>query len=220
MSDVVIIQDPSGLSMRVLAMQHAHPNVVPVAPASKRIGHCQAISPPESWLPDDPSIPSFDREWWKCDAVALAAVQQLGIDADFYWFIESDVAATQDRWKSFFKQFDHRQDDMLCLYKILRHPGNDRLWNGLPEEADTACLMSLYRLSRRMVERSIEMAPSMRNVFCEAAVPWVAKSAGWPVGILSLGGHYNSSTIGPRPRSITINKSLINHPVKTNTYEP
>ena len=215
MNDVVIIQDPNGLSMRVLAMQHAHPRVVAVAPSSRTIAHCLVSDAPEEWLPDRPDVPPHKREWFKGDAMALAAVVNHHISADFFWFIESDVVATQERWKAFFRQFERRPDDCLCLMKI-----RSGKWIDEVAEADCSFLMAAYRLSRKMVDLSIEAAPAMRNVFCEVAVPLVAKKNGIPIGTMGLGGHFTRNTIGPRPRDIRVDPKLINHPVKSNTYGP
>lgn len=204
--------------MRLAQMQRSHPNVIPVAPRRNAIPYCQAFDPVEAWMPDREDVPAQRREWFKCDATAISAVHQLGIDADFYWFIESDVAATQERWQAFFAEFENRTDDCLCLERYPR--GVNPHWQEVSHEADFAFIMAVYRLSRRMVQESITQAESLRNVFCEMAVPIVAARAGFSVGTLHQGGHYTRSTIAALPRSIRIDRNLINHPVKTNTLGP
>jgi hypothetical protein len=207
--------------MRVEAMKRAHPNVVAVAPTNKGIAHCLPFDTPDEWLPEVGKCADHEREWFKCDAMGLAAVAHHQVDADYYWFIEADVAASQARWKAFFETFKDRKDDCLCTFVNLRgqDPGFSRRWNGAPEGANKHFLMALYRLSRPMVERSIQMAEEMRNVFSEIAVPWVVESGGGKVSRLT-GGHFNRMTFGVQPKYIRPDKNLISHPMKGNTFEP
>lgn len=223
MNEVVIIQDHNGYTERVRAMQAAHPNVVAASPWTHPHPHTRGFRPPDTWLSEDPSMPIRKKCHYKADAMGLAAVQALGIRADYYWFIESDVVASQARWKAFFA--DQRNSTADCLCPSLRNRRNHKasIWWKDPHTPDWAehyFIMACYRLSHRAVVESIRCAEEMRNTFAEVTIPNI---------ILRMGGtfggtndrmtHSNVSTFKTHEHKVILNPDLINHPVKSNTFD-
>ncbi|WP_423172731.1 hypothetical protein, partial [Stenotrophomonas sp. CASM114] len=146
------------------------------------------------------------NQWFKCDAVALAAVQEIGIDADHYLFIESDVLATQDRWKALFRDLEKSPYDCVTLTVGFRTANSTFRWwdhHGTPAQADRHHILAVYRLSKRAVEASIEMAVELRNCFCEVAVPYVMQQAGLSCGLINGREHHSTArTMGPKKEFI------------------
>lgn len=222
MKTVVVVQDHAGYSERVRAIRSAGQIVYPVAPSDFKYGHTQSFTPPSEWLPQDESRLFRWKCWWKADAMALAAVQELEIDADFYWFIESDCVASQERWRTMFAEYEDNTVDCLSTYMGSRPPSSDVWhWNhpGTPRIADRFFIMAIYRLSRRAVEESIRRAEELRECFSEIAVPFVVRQAGFTFGQISS-KHSNFSTMKTIPSMVRMDVSRICHPVKSNTFGP
>lgn len=223
MVTAVIVTDHLGNRERVRALKDAHPNVHAVTPWDKPHPHCREIRCPETWLPED-SLKSYGhRCWFKADAMNLAAVIELKLNADFYWFIESDVVARQDRWKALFADHENDRSDCLSDGVVLRKNTPELAWwhsPHTPDWAQTSFLMACYRLSREAVSAGIAAATEMRNVFSEATVASVVKRAGLTHGrVNARQTHWNTSTYKSREWKILRNPSLINHPVKSDSYD-
>lgn len=220
--DVVILQDHLNLTERVRSMRDAHPRVVAVGPAGKP-HYNLPINPPPEWLSADEAI-DFDRRCWlKADAMGLAAVVQHAPDADFYWFIESDVAATQERWHALFSEFANHPAD--CLATHIHYRGDDprmeKYFKDAPPEATRHFVMALYRLSRAAVEASIAEAETLRECFSEISVPWVMQKHGLKVKRINGDTvHFSRMSFRTTQQTTRIVPHLLNHPCKLNTYGP
>lgn len=212
-------------------MRDAHPWVVPISPSNKPHFHTKTVNPPESWMPPsgwaprETSLTEDQRNWFKADAIGLAAIVEHEIDADFYWFIESDVVASQFRWRALFS--DHETSMADCISPRLRFRGDDPgclYWklNGTPEWTDAWFIMACFRLSRRAVEECIRRAEEMRECFSEVSIASVLRRAGMSfMEINANTTHFNSLTFaaGEKFRNIHSDPNLINHPVKLDTYD-
>lgn len=208
-----------GLSERVRALRAAHPHVRVFCPPGRPIGHAEEIPVPEEWLPAGDAL-SFGRKcWFKADAMALAAART--VDAEFYWFIESDVVATTDRWKALFEGHARNKADCLSLPVYWRgdDPNFQKYWPTAPVDADRHFIMAVYRLSRRAVVAGIEMAEELRECFSEAAVPLAIKRNGFRFDVIHR-SNFTTQTMGTRRQNIVIDRRFLCHPVKTNTYSP
>lgn len=220
---VAILQDHMGYYNRVKALQNAHPNVIAVAPESHPHDHVETFPIPHAWLPTDNS-PILRKCWWKADAMALNAVNHLMIDADYYWFTESDVVASQERWQALFADHEDNTSDCVSLPVGRRNSlSRFRHWDhpGTPADADRHFIMAVYRLSRAAVEESIRRAYELRNCFSEVAVPYVVRQAGMSMSLVNRGQkHFTGATMGTKPEHVRMNTAYLNHPVKSNTYSP
>lgn len=224
MTDVVILQDVAGYPERLRALRDAHPRVIAVRPEDKAHPHAAAIAIPPEWLPADPSIPFSRRCWFRAHTLGLAAVQQLAIDADFYWFIESDCVASQDRWKALFA--DHAETTSDCVSNPFRSrlstPTNP-WWThpGTPEWATHFVVPACYRLSRRAVEELIRTAEETRECFCEHAIASTILRAGFTqFSVNTRQTHWNAQTYRTTESSVIPNARFLMHPVKADTYAP
>lgn len=218
---VIILQDCIGLPSRAAVLRSVHGFVRPVVPDHCSHAHAKAFPEPIDWLPanDDP-LPR--KCWWKADALGLAAVQHFGYDADFYWFIESDVAATPETWKSLFRHYEDNGSD--CIATMIGRRSSQsafRHWDhpGTPADAQRHFLMACYRLSKRAVEASIQLAGTLRETFSEVAVPLVMRRSGFVME--SMDGRFcDSSTVSAFPDQITWSNRMLNHPVKSDAVSP
>lgn len=221
MTTAVIIQDHAGYKRRVDALRNAHPQVYAVTPSDKPNDHCVSFEPPVDWLPTDPSMTLHKRCWWKADAMGLAAVKQLGIDADFYWFIESDVVASPARWRALFADFANDTTDLVApMLRSREQRPNASLWNYGPGWATHYILMAVFRLSRAALNECTRCASEMREHFSEVSIPSVVHRAGLSMtGLNVRQTHSNSHTLVAHPHRVILNRNLINHPVKSNTFD-
>lgn len=221
MKDVVILQDHAGYRQRVRALQAVHPRVYPVTPADKPNPWSTSFTPPEEWLPQDQSMPYWRRCWWKADAMGLAAVKHLDLNADFFWFIESDVVAAPDRWKALFDDFRNDPSDLVApSIRTRAERPNTRVWqlDSTPEWARHYILMAVFRLSRRALLECTRCAVEMRDCFSEVAIPSVVHRAGLSMtGINVRRTHCNTQTFAAHEEKVVRDPRLINHPVKANT---
>lgn len=223
MNSAVIVTDHHGYRERVRALKDAHPNVHAVTPWDKPHSHCRSIRAPDNWLPEDQRMDYSHKCWYKADAMNLAAVVELNLDADFYWFIESDVVARQERWRAFFRDHENDLSDCLSDSVLLRKNSPELTWwrsPHTPDWAQASFLMACYRLSRAAVEAGIAAAVEMRNVFSEATVASVVSRAGLTHrSVNSRQTHWNTATYKAREWKVLRNPKLINHPVKHDSYD-
>lgn len=212
--EVVILQDVAGRPTRIDTLSRCHPAVFAVTPDHRTHSFARSVPVPESWLPDSDDSPAR-KGWWKADAVALAAANHLGVDADFYWFVESDVLGTPEVWKALFAAY--ADSDIDCLAAAIGRRGATafRRWDhpATPPGANRHFIMALYRLSRAAVEASITMAEELRETFSEVAVPHVMQRHGLSMAEISR-RFYTSDTFRTQPENIRIDRRYLCHPVK------
>lgn len=219
MKTAVILQDVDGRPERVRALRAVHPYVRVFCPPDRSIPGATSIEVPREWLP---ATDTGRNHWWKADALAVAAA--LEVTADFYWFIESDVVATQDVWQRLFDT--HADNPTHCLATAIgrRGPGSGfRHWDhpGTPRNADRHFIMAVYRLSRAAVEASAAMAEDLRETFSEVSVPYVMKRCGLSMADMNGRGHFWSpTTFRTKPQEVRIDRGFLNHPVKHDSFEP
>jgi hypothetical protein len=220
---VVIVQDVGGYPQRIQALRDAHPHVIAVTPPGvKPHPHAPGFAVPDDWVSADTSIPYARRCWLRASFVGLAAIGN--VEADHYWFIESDMVASQARWRALFD--DHRDNPVDCLSNNVRErtktPDNP-WWNhpGTPAWASCYFISACYRLSARAVAEAIRCAVETCECFGELALPSVLRRAGMSMQPVNGRGqtHWNQQTFRTRPEQILLNPRLINHPVKSNTYD-
>jgi hypothetical protein len=224
MKEVVIVTDHLGLTERVRALKAAHPRVYSVTPWNKPNKHSVSVRPPDNWLPEDAAMSYSRKCHFKADSMNLAAVKTLGLDADFYWFIESDVVASQARWKSLFA--DHAENRADCVTHALRErKATEKLncwWSHphTPEWVSCYFIMACYRLSAAAVKAGMESAVEMRNCFSEVTVGSVVRRAGLTTAwVNERQTHWNVQTYKTHEERVKLNPGLVNHPVKVNTYD-
>lgn len=209
---IVVWQDVTGLPKHLMELQGGGLDVIPVSPRPHRFMHTHTFTPKPEWI--NPGL----SHWFKADAVALSAAYLLGLEADFYWFVESDVQADARTWKALFdKTKDSRIDCLHTKRNVGRENSLFRHWNhfGTPKDANSHFIMAVYRLSRKALEVSIEQAEKMRDTFSEVSVPYVMEQNGLSMAdINQFGRFYTKTTMGTEPNRIFPQPGLLNHPVK------
>jgi hypothetical protein len=154
--------------------------------------------------------------------MGLAAVRKLGVRADFYWFIESDVVASQTRWKAMFRDFQNDPSDLVAPMIRTRalRPGS-RMWQHAPDWATHYILMAVYRLSHAALVECVRCATEMREHFSEVTIPSVIHRAGMSMtGLNVRQTHSNTHTLAAHVERVTVNPELICHPVKRDSFAP
>ncbi len=222
MRSVVILTDHLGYKLRCDALKAAHPEVYVVTPDDKPHRHAVSFKPREDWLPTDPTMPYRMKCWWSADKTGFSAARHLGVRADFVWFIESDVVATQDRWKAMFADFENDPSDLVAPMIRRRNPKSDNYLRSLaPEWATHHCLMAVFRLSRRALNECVRCAGEMRDCFSEVSIPSVVHRAGMTMtGLNVRQTHTNAQTFGVREEDLIKNPNLLVHPDKRNSFGP
>ena len=217
MRTAVIVTDHIPLPGRVATLRQAHPHVHCVTPWDKPNAHSVPITPPPQWLPE--AAMTYTRKcWYKADVMNLAAVCTLRLNADFYWFIESDVWATAERWQALFADWENDPTD--CVSHSLKTRDNmptNHWWNHkhTPEWVDAHFILACYRLSRRAVEECIAAAGEMRNVFSEVTIASLCRRAGLTMASVNTRQHHwNVQTFKTHEERVKFNPALVNHPVK------
>lgn len=222
MKSAVILQDYSDYPLRALALADVGCNLFVVTPETHPNDRCEIVSIPKDWIQDDWRIPLDRRCWFKADAMAFAAVKHLNIDADFYWFIESDVAAEQETWRALFKMHeDNPCDAILISIPEITTDFIDGKWihSNIPSDFSFFSLLSIFRLSKKALDACIQEAPNMRECFGELSLPYVIRKNSLSVGLIDPQNTLmNSKTMCECPSKLVIDKSKINHPIKSNTY--
>lgn len=223
MKQMILVSDAYGRSLRGVAPATAAETVM-ISPDDRPMPHTRCVTLPEDWRPNfGGGMAAGKRQWWVCDRIFAAAVQQLNLDADFFWCVESDVAAEPDVWKRLMAAGEKRALDGVFVHLSTRadNPGNPWLAHETsPPWTTHHCLGAVYRFSRRALDWMAQSAPDNRNVFCEVNAPSLIRREGGSIGDLhQLGWFYNRQTMRPPPRCM-INSMLLNHPLKTNTVGP
>lgn len=197
-------------------MRSSHGCVKAVTPEDKPHVYARSFPIPHDWLPEE----GERKCWWKADAMALSAVQSLNLEAKYYWFIESDVAATPEVWKSFFKAHENNDADCLATHIGTRGPHSTfRHWGhpATPPDARKHFIMAVYRLSHRALEASIAMAPELRETFSEVSVPYVILKSGLTMAQFKP-GFFDIASMVTKPQHLRINPAYLNHPVKDDRF--
>lgn len=224
MTSCVIVQDHANYPERVRALKGAHPRVHSVAPWDKPNRHSTTFRPPDEWLPEGGEFSLAKKCWWKADAMGFAAARALQIEADYYWFIESDVVASQQRWKAVFADWENDPTDLVAPAPRTRQQSPWlKVWQlpSTPPWADNFILMAVFRISRRGLEECVRHAVETREVFSEVSLPSVVHRAGFTIaGLNQRQTHSNNQTFGPCAPCVVRNPKLLNHPVKENSFEP
>lgn len=232
MNHLVIVVDCGGYTERLRAWKDAHPHVIGIRPAD--LPHVEGFIPveiPNNWLPQnlvqapgDPMSFNARRGWWAFNRLTLAALPALGLDPDFVLAIESDCVASQARWKSLMADLATRTED--CLATRIATRGTAPL-NWYWEHPATLPWMScghigaIYRLSRFGVKACTDAAEECREAFGEVCIASSVLRAGGTLGQINNGiTHLNCGSCKADPAKVRMNLTLINHPVKSNTYEP
>ena len=225
MNTQVILIDVMGATERLRALKDAHPNVIGITPHDKPCEGFTPIVTPEEWLPLQSYPDNYSRRcWWACGKLGIAAIRDLALDADFYWLIESDCVARQETWANLFS--DHEENNEDGVFVSAKNRGqspNGPVWGHpcTPSWANCWHINAIYRLSRRAVEWCIASAEETRESFGEMVIGSEIQRHGGSVGLINRGRTLlNCQTIKADPTRVLLNRTLINHPVKSNTYEP
>lgn len=224
MKTIVILQDAAGYPERLRALQDAFPHVVAVCPPDRQFDHATPINIPLDWLPADTEIPFERRCWFRAHALGLAAVQQLNLDADAYWFIESDCVASQDRWKSLFATHNENPADFVGNpFRAKGDTPGNHWWPHphTPEWATHFVIPACARYSRRAVHELTRTAVETRECFCEHAIASTIIRAGFThVSVNVPITHWNQQTYRTTAGTAIPNPRFLQHPVKSDTYGP
>ena len=226
MKQLIICQDVGGYTERLRALQDAHEHVVGITPHDKPCEGFTPVKVPKKWMTSDPRL-TYPRKCWQATGtLGLAAIHQLKLDADAFWFIESDCVASVERWRMLMEDHAENPDDGSFVCPSTR---KESLWNpwwthaGTPAWADAIHINAIYRLSRRAAALCIASAVEFRECFGEVAIGSQLKRAGMTLGRINRDNdkpHHNNQTIKAQPGKVLFNPRLINHPVKANTYGP
>ncbi len=219
MKTSVIIQDHAGYFRRVSTLKAIHPDVHAVTPYTHPRRHAVSVRPPREWLPQD--LSNLNRaHWWKSDAMAFAAAKALNLDSDYYWFIESDVVATQERWRALFSDWKGDDADLVAPSLRSRLDGPHRkVWKTCrgPEWVGVFSFVFIFRLSRRALAECIASAEEMRECLSEVSVASVVHRAGFRLaGLNERQTHGNNQCLTPCEKCHIPYPALLNHPVKSN----
>ena len=224
MNSVVILFDHLGYSERYRALVDTRIDVFAITAAGQGASlpdYVNEIQVPDSWMPESP--PKVNRWWYKPDAVALAGIHQLGLDYDFYWLIEYDCCATQDRWKALFQDpVLPEYDGIFVCPKTKVQSAWAHVW-GLPfaEKATHWHIFSICGLSAQAIQWLSEEAENNRNTYGELVPGSTIVAKGGKIASINVKNHYcNGQTMKTNPDRVLVNRNFINHPIKSNTYEP
>lgn len=221
MKSVVVVQDHLAYRLRVCALKAAHPHVYAVTPHDKPNAHSVSFKPVPEWMPTDPTMPYRKKCWWKADAMGFAAVRKLKLDSDFFWFIESDVVASQRRWKALFADFENDTSDLVApVFKTRAEAPGAALWQFSKPWCDRFMIMAVFRLSRRAVEECMRCGEEMRDVFSEVSIPSIVHRAGMSMTRMNVRQiHSTTQTMGVDPKAIAPKRDLLSHPSKMDTFD-
>lgn len=227
MKQIIIIVDVAGYTKRKKQLELTGYEVIGITPADIASPGFIPITAPEGWLPVNDPIPEHrndwtiqqKKSWWKSNIHAIAAIQQLDLQADAYWIIESDCAASLSVWREMFKDHEDNPDDICttCVRTRFEEPGRER-WRFTPSWANFVNLGAMYRMSRFAVDAIIAASVEMREVPSENTYVSVVHRAGGKLGKLNRSQTYmNNQTMKSKGHKVIVNRSLINHPCKADT---
>ena len=221
MNSLVLLCGPVHRPLRVQTLQAAGARVISLIPSSLPADpEAISVDIPAAWLPEDPDMTIHQKTWHKADALPLAAIAAADLRADFYWIIESDCAAPTERWAALFSDWEQDPADGVFFRPQSRlMTAWNPWWESTPAWAGWTHLNAIYRLSAAAVQASIAAAEEMRNVFCEMTCASVLQRAGLTIGSLNARQtHANCQTMKAKPEAVILNRRLINHPVKEDSF--
>ena len=218
---VLIFRDIDGLPDRLATVRRTFPGeVVPIAPHHAPQSGAIPIEVPAAWLPTLPGKSRRYLEWFAADALGLAAVEQLAIDADHVWFVESDVWAPDAIWRDIFAATAAAPADFIVAKLLARSSPFARFNGGFqnpgnPDWITHTSLLGLYRLSRRALQWCHTAAEPLRECYSECRVASLVHRQGGSVRDLAEFLPYT----GPRGFTGSVatqrfHPALMNHPVK------
>lgn len=222
MKQIILISDHVGRPLRGVAPATACETIM-ICPSDKPQPHARSVKFPDAWLPEfDASMDYGKRCWWVCDRIFAAAVTQLNLDADHFWCVESDVAASPKTWERLVEAGSKCELDGILTSLIERSTAPDGFpWElfSAPDWVTHQAFGPIYRLSRRALEWIADTAHTNRDAFCELNFPTVlADKKGTMCNLNDLGWFYSSQSM--QPSWCAMHSGLFNHPVKTNTIGP
>ena len=157
-------------------------------------------------------------------AAIPSAAKALNLQADFYWFIESDVAASPERWAALFRDWEGDDADLVApSLRIRSEKPNRKVWQTCrgPEWAGAFSFVFIFRLSRRALLECMRSAPEMRECLSEVSVASVVQRARMTMaGINARETHGNNQCLTPCLKCHIPYPRLLNHPVKADTFGP
>ena len=222
MDQLFILLDVGGYTERLRALRDAGINVIGVTPHNHPCDGFEPIQVPAEWLPSSETMTADEKGWHACGTLGLAAIQQLGLKADAFVLGESDCAAVTTRWAAFMADHEDNPDDasFICPRTRAETLWTPR-WKTAPAWATITHLNALYRLSRAGADACIAGAEEMRECFGEMSWGSLVARAGGKIGKLNrTKTHMNNQTMKADPARVLIDKRLINHPIKSNSYAP
>lgn len=221
MREVLILCDVGGYPKRLATLREAFPGeVVCVCPDDMAFPHATSVHVPDEWLPVN-GASHFARGWYAADALSLAAIRNLSLNAEFFWVVESDVCGPVEKWREVFAATAASDADGIFCNLISRHHGFAPMvpaWRmtSTPAWAQFTCLAAIRRLSRRAVEWNMDEAESLREMFCEPRMPSLIHRRGGKLADLREFVKYTvpgSFTAG----AVIFRDGWLNHPVKCDT---
>lgn len=219
MKPALIFRDCDGIPGRIDTIREAFTGeVYHVTPADMIQSGAVQVEIPDDWLPDSGESRAR-REWFAADALGMAAVRQLGIDADFVWFVESDICGPVEKWREVFTATDGIEVDGIFAKLMPRaHPFAVFMdhWK-LPTSggATHAHLMTLYRLSRRAIGWALDAAEGLSEVYAEVKTASMIVRHGGTVADLREFVEYSAPrAFTGHPENQLFHAGVLNHPVK------
>jgi hypothetical protein len=223
MTHALIFRDCDGIPGRVDTIRGAFSGeVYHVAPHHLGIPGAVPVEIPDAWLPwgaEWRGVSRARKEWFAADALGLAAVRQLEIDADFIWFVESDICGPVEKWRELFTATDGIEVDGIFAKLMPRaHPFAVFMdhWK-LPTSggATHAHLMTLYRLSRRAIGWALDAAEGLSEVYAEVKTASMIVRHGGTVADLREFVEYSAPrAFTGHPENQLFHAGVLNHPVK------
>ena len=224
MKQLIICMDVGGYTERLRALQDAHPHVIGITPHDRPCVGFTPVTVPDEWLPTAPEIPHARKCWHATGTLALAAIQQLDLQADHFWIVESDCVASQERWQAMLADnADNITDGLFICPRTRQETAWNHWWAepGVPHWLSHLHLNAIYRVSSAGVTAWAAVAEECRGAFGEIVIGSAIARAGGSLGKINrTQTHLNSQTVKADPARVILNAKLINHPVKSNTYAP
>jgi len=219
----LIFRDCDGIPGRVDTIREAFPGEVHhVAPHHLGIPGAVPVEIPDAWLPwgsEWRDVSRKRKEWFAADALGLAAIRQLGIEADFVWFVESDIWGPVEKWREVFASTAASDADGIFAKLMARnHPfaGFMDHWK-LPTSggATHAHLMTLYRLSSRAIGWATDSADELSEVYAEVkTASMIVRHGGTVHDLREFLAYSAPRAFTGHPENQRFAPGVLNHPVK------
>lgn len=226
----IIMSDAAGYPNRAAHISNAAAaagasfhRVTPVDCAA-HVSGAHVIDIPETWLPSIDK-PTAWKHWFRNHLHYIIAARDLCPDADFYWCVEADVAASRATWIRLLETTADMPEDGLWtrLYHRDESPANG--WftaEGCPGWANWYCLGALFRVSARALHWWEQKAEETREIFTELCAPSLIHRAGGSIAKINRPHHpsfYHVGTMRFNPKRSAIripeDPTRFRHPVKS-----